>query len=401
MIACVLFPHFAAAVERLADPALGATPLLLGPPPGDPDRVFAACAEAARLGVRPGMPLRQARALCPQARLRPARPAHYRQVFDQLLALLAAFTDRLEPGEAGPAAISYLDLGSPAGTEPDALGRQIARSVRAETGLVPAVGLARGKFPARVAAASAGPDRVLCLAPGQEADFLAPLPVDLLGLDEELARRLHRLGLRTLGQLAALHPGAVLAQFGPEGRRLHRLARGHDERPIRPHRPRPVERVARRFEEPVPDRTVVQAFTWLLAADLAARLQAGGRLGRELRLSLHLEDGTAWTGHTFLRRPTADPERLALALDALLARSRVCCGVAGVALELGDLVPAAGQQLDLFAHRNPAGQARRLRELLPDLLARHGPDCFYQAILTNETALLPEHRFHLRPMVER
>ena len=89
MIACVLVPHFAAAVERRANPALEDVPLLIGEPPGRPERVLAVSPEVTRTGVRPGMPLKQARLLCPQARLLPARPARYAGAYTELLDMLA------------------------------------------------------------------------------------------------------------------------------------------------------------------------------------------------------------------------------------------------------------------------------------------------------------------------
>jgi DNA polymerase IV len=396
VIACVLIPHFAAAVECQADPSLATVPLVIAGWPQSPDKVLATCQEAARLGVKPGLSLRQARALCPQARLIPAQSAQYQPAYDKLLDIFARFSPRFEIEEVDLGATGYLDLANPAKAELVALARLLGRAVRLETGLAPGIGLARGKFPARVAAAKVGTNKVLHVPPGREAAFLALQPVDLLPLDQDFARRLCLLGLRTLGHLAALPTGAFLTQFGSDRRWLHELARGRDPRPVRPHRPSAVERATRPLDGPVLDRTMLGSLLQTLAADLAHRLQAAGQMSRQVWLHLHLENDSTWETRYTLRQPTANPNRLALTLDLLLGQAQVQCGVVALTATAADLVPASGQQLDLFAHPGQVEQARRLSDLMPGLVARYGPDSFYRAAVTNPAAPLPEHRFHLR-----
>jgi len=272
--------------------------------------------------------------------------------------------------------------------------RRIGRAVREEVHLSPAIGLAVGKFPAQVAAASLEPNRVLLVSPGREATFLAPLPVDLLPLDEELARQLRMLGIRTLGQLAALPVSAVMARFGAGARRLHQLARGCDDTPLRPRCPVKTERVSRQFVGPVTDQAILEAAIHAIAAELAYRLQTGGLAGRELWLVLELEDGGIRTGRWVLRRPTNDSGRLARILTELVGQARVDLGITGIQVTLAGLVPAVGEQLDLF--RPQTGQQHRLRRVLADLVARYGADCFYHISLTDRAASLPERRFRLR-----
>jgi nucleotidyltransferase/DNA polymerase involved in DNA repair len=314
-----------------------------------------------------------------------------------------------------PSSIIYLDLRDLDWPAAIATVQRIGQVVREQLRLSPAIGLARGKFTARVAAAVAEPGEALLIAPGHEAAFLAPFPVDLLPMDEETARRLRLLGIRTLGQLAALPAGAVLTQLGKEGRLLHRLAQGRDpavspvpgrcgtnrDRPVRPCRPTAVERVARPFDDPVANGTILEAVIRSMAQELATRLRARGYMGRTLTLILHLEDGTTCEERLVLRRPTAGAEHIAQTLCDLLARIRVPCGVVELEVTLTDLVPTTGQQLDLpltgsgygFVHQT--GQEHRLREVLQDLVARYGADRFYRISLTDREARLPERRFRL------
>jgi len=328
----------------------------------------------------------------------PTRHSHLATRYSSLATRISPLAIRHSP------LVLYLDLNDLSWTAAVATVQRIGQAVREarnpDSGppLTPAIGLARGKFTARVAAAVVEPNEALLIAPGHEAAFLAPFPVDLLPMDEETARRLRLLGIRTLGQLAVLPAGAVLTQLGKEGRLLHRLAQGRDDRPVLPYRPRAVERVARQFDAPVADGTILEAVLQTMAEELAAHLEAGGHMGRTLTLILHLEDGTTCEERRILRRPTAGAKHIAQTLCHLLTWIRVPCGVVELEVTLADLVPATGQQLDLFVHQ--VGQEHRLREVLKDLVARYGADCFYRITLTDREARLPEHRFQLQNAVD-
>jgi DNA polymerase IV len=179
----------------------------------------------------------QARTLCPHARLIPTQPDQYQHVYHELLAVLVNFTPLIEPEQLGEVATLYLDLGQLTTHAPVELVKELGSTVRERTGLALGLGLANGKFPAQVAATSVTPNRASIVRPGREAIFLAPRPITLLPLEAEFTYRFHLLGLRTLGQLAALPTGAVIVQFGAYGRWLHQLAKGHDNRPVQRHYP--------------------------------------------------------------------------------------------------------------------------------------------------------------------
>lgn len=413
MIGCVLVPYFAAAVEQRDDPSLAGVPLVIVGLVGDSRRVFAVSDEAAQVGVEPGMTLRQAQIFCPQARLIPADQPRYGRAFDRFLEILASLSPAVEPDGPWPSAIGYLSLSAPwpAGASQGGLltaspgeqrkqaevtetAKRIGRAVRGEVGLAPAIGLARGKFPAYVAATATESNKILIVPPDREAAFLAPFPVDLLSLDGETSRRLGLLGIRTLGQLAALPPGALMNQFGTRGRSLHRLAQGRDDRALRPRHPEEIEKVSRYFDDPITSRTSLEAIASAMATQLAGRLQARGLAARQLRLVLHVEDGATHEEQLVLRHPTSTPRRLASILAELIAHIQLRRGVSGIDITLADLIPARGQQLDLFMHQ--AGQPGRLRDVLKDLLVRYGAGCFYRASLFDQTTPLLERRFRMQ-----
>ncbi len=194
MIACVTIPDFAVTLARRVDPTLATRPLLVGVPPETPERVYAVSSEVVEAGIRPGMLLRQAQLLYPEAYIIPAQPGQEQAAFDQLLTVLANFTNLIELDSTGQIARGYLDLGYLSGATSVKLVKDLGRTIREQTGLAPALGLASGKFPAQVAAISVSPNRASVIASGREAIFLAPRPIGLLPLDETLAYRVRLLG---------------------------------------------------------------------------------------------------------------------------------------------------------------------------------------------------------------
>lgn len=410
MIACILIPFFPTAVERRADPALAEIPLILHVS----ETVYAASPEAFEAGVRAGMPLRKARALLPTARTLPVASSKYRQKFAELLRILGNFTHLVEP-EAGTVATKrraktvrqqeifsgdsfsiacYLDLETLKPAESVDLARSVIRAVERELGLCPAVGLAAGKFPARIAAASIKPGAEKYVPPGEEAAFLAPLPVTLLPLDSEMIRRLRILGIQTLEQFARLSTGSAAAQFGKTGYLLRQLAEGRDSRPVVPYKPKALERVTRSLDNPITDRTILEAILRSAAEELALHLQTLGSMGRELELVLHLEGGGTHERKFTLRQPVSSAGHIEEIIAHLLAQISLQNGVTGVEVGLGGLVQSAGRQLDLFVHQT--GQEKLLRAALKDVVARYGAECFFWIVGVDLRARLPERSFHLK-----
>ena len=240
--------------------------------------------------------------------------------------------------------------------------------------------------------------QTILLPPGKEAKFLAHYPATLLPVDGETIRQLHLLGLRTLGQVAALPAPAMLDRFGRQGRLMHRLARGRDTSSVQPYTPKSTERLDYQFESPVADRTIVERTLAVMARELALRLQSRGETPREIVLTLRLESGAAVEQALILRQPAASSDYLVLATQELVAAMQVTSGVIEAALSFDDIVPVVARQLSLF-EREPV-QQKQLHEILKTLIARYGDECFYWAAQTHPTARLPERRFELRKVSE-
>jgi DNA polymerase-4 len=419
MIACVRLPHFGPGLEQQDRPALAGRPLVLV---DETDRITDCSAEAALSGVRVGMSAAQAQTLCDGLSLLPASPARYRRVFFDLLAALTRFTDLVEP-ETGlelradarqrrqvpfvlpvqvdelPAATCYLDLGRLSVDEAHTLAGQLYRFVQDQVGLRPAIGLADGKFPARVAALLAEPDRPTVISPEQTAFYLAPFTVILLPVDGETIRQLHLLGLYTLGDVASQPVTALVDRFGRQGRVLHRLANGRDTSPVARYEP-PVRVCAtHHFDAAVADWAVVQAVLGRQMGDISARLQKVGQAARRVGVALQLDDGTHLARDTVLRQPTAHQPHLLETAVGLAESLPVSAGVTEIEVVVDDLGPPVARQLSLF-DREPVS-ATQLKEVLAGLVKRYGEDCFYWAQVMDSEARLPERRVRVQRVGEK
>ena len=194
-----------------------------------------ACSAAARAqGVRIGQRRREAQGLVPDLRILPADPARDERAFLPVLRLIEGHSPGAQVLRPGLALLRARGVSRYHGGEAEAglaLHALLADQGHPEV----RIGVADGPFTAELAARGADP--VLVVAEGEAAAFLSPLPVQALR-DEEVTALLLRLGIRTLGELAALGATRLAERFGERGARLHRLAAGADSRPVVP---RPVD----------------------------------------------------------------------------------------------------------------------------------------------------------------
>ena len=227
-VACVLVTHLPVKAERRRYPALRGKPLVIIESCGSRDLVLDSSAEAR--GVTAGAPLTEALARCRDAVVMQADRTYYSDAFDRLTESLAMRCPMVEPAEMGCVYASLEGLGPVYG----GAARLVASLLQAPPPEYnPQVGVAAGKFPAYVAAMTAGSGRA-ARAPHDAAAFLSGCSIDLLPLCSERKARLRRFGIHTLGHLAAMPVSSAQARLGAEGRRSWELARGIDHRPLRP-----------------------------------------------------------------------------------------------------------------------------------------------------------------------
>ena len=195
--------------------------------------------------------------------------------------------------------------------------------------------------------------------PGGDAAYLAPFPVTLLDLDDELAETLCGLGLTTLGQLAALEADEVDARFGPEGLAAHRRARGLDARGPSTPRDDAIPVVEVELGGPVATAEPLLFVLRGALTTLGDALRTKGLAARELGLALQLDDGSTAERAVRPARPTSHADVLFDHCRAALENWQLPEPATGLLLRAALTVPAAGEQGDLLAPRwaDPAALA--------------------------------------------
>lgn len=366
-IACVLLPQFSVEVCLRSKPSLRGRPIAVAD--GESRREIAAASRNA-VGVTPGMTPKQARAACPGliviARDHQAEFSATRELLDAL-ETCGPLVEGAAPG------ICYFDAASLPSGETGALGAVTALAVA--RGFSCAAGIADDKFTARCAALVAGAGASIVPAGGSAA-FLAPLPIGLLELLPGDADRFDLLGLRTLGQLAALPGGPLALRFGERARRYQQLARGEDDEPLQPRQAVIVYEERFAFVEGAVEslEPVLSALRACIAA-VAARLAGSAQTCDRLDVVLEFAS-SALTVPVVLAEPSASAASMFhLARIALESREVL----ESIAVVTARAMPcgAAPPQLSLFD-----GSSASRRAALAATLAR------LHAALGHEAALL-------------
>ncbi|HET7790484.1 MAG TPA: hypothetical protein VFK78_06770 [Gemmatimonadales bacterium] len=413
LAACCWIPLFALRCEEARRPELAGLPLAILSP-DDARRVWQVSPLARRSGVRAGLTVSQAIGLCPALTLIEPDPVHYDERFSALLARLSNVSPVVEPQELGRAFVGSDGMEGIYGG-PERFVEAVKRGMRnAERGTetespiacsafpLPRsafrIGWGAGKFTAWVAATRAKPGAAVIVPPGDEARFLAGQPIAVLPLDPDTHRRLRRLGVNTLGKLAALPEEAVVSQFGKPGRRIWRLAAGRAVEPVVGRvLPEPIV-VSLAFFTPVAgEELLLASLRQLLARALASPRRIGWRV-QTARARAELEQGTSWLAEVTLKDPTADRERILAPLRVRLSQSPPAGAVERLTVEFTAFAPGT-TELQLFARDATAaaraGRRRALRAATEEIRLKLRRTFLYHVIEVQPWSRLPERRYAL------
>ncbi len=373
---------FFCAVEEQRDPSLQGKPFAVG---GKPEGrgVVASCSYPARaFGVHSAMPMAQAVRLCPDLIIVSPHREDYVRASRQVMARVQELTPMVEQISIDEAFLDVSDLPEPL----EAIARRLQTRIWEELGLPCSLGGATNKLVAKIAndvgKSRAGkgdyPNAITIVPPGEEAAFLAPLPVRALwGVGPKTEEKLHALGIFTIGELAA-YPEQTLARlFGQHGRDLARRARGVDNRPVVSERGR-AKSISKEttFVRDVSDARKLHKTLEKLAAGVARSLRRKKLLARTVKLKLRLSDFTTLTRQTTLAAPTDDETVIINAAIALFDRLwRAGQPVRLVGVGVSNLQEGL-VQLSLWDEQDD--RARRLQEAVDALQARFGPDAIHR-----------------------
>lgn len=308
---------FYASVEQRDNPDLRGGPLAVGGA-GPRGVVAAASYEARAFGVRSAMPSLTARRQCPDLIFVPPRFDVYRAVSAQIRAIFAQHTDLIEPLSLDEA---YLDVtvnryAIASATE---LARRIRDQIRAETGLNASAGISYCKFLAKIASDLNKPNGQAVITPQQGPGFVQGLAVTRFhGIGPATAARMARLGIHTGADLA-VHPLPFLQRhFGKAGTWYHQIARGIDERPVQPHRPRKSIGTEDTFAQDISDRDLARRETAILTAKVWRQTTARSLSARTVTLKVKYADFRQITRSRTLSVPFASEAELRALTQALL-----------------------------------------------------------------------------------
>ncbi|HUE75556.1 MAG TPA: DNA polymerase Y family protein, partial [Chloroflexota bacterium] len=349
-IACLWMPRFAlAALRPPTAPSSTPQPAALYQPTGRWNTIVECDPVLEVAELRPGTPLKEAQARWPDALFIPYDLSRASHAFLSVVEILDRFSPTVEKIAPGLAFLDSSGLAALYGPDVD-LARRIKGEVESETDQAVAVGIADNCFTAMVAARVAGGDhgeRILIVPSECSAAFLAPQPIELLPVPEKSLPRLLALGLRTIGDFAALPANAVTHRLGADSHRILLAARGEDPRTLKPPL-RPLvltDEIEFEWSEESRDRLIFALKA--LADRLARRLDQHGLACRQLRVRWSLDDGSACDRILPLAEASANPtdfvDHLRWHVEGLTLTSPVTM----IGLTATDVAPLTGRQLTL------------------------------------------------------
>jgi protein ImuB len=394
MIACLLIPGFELRAALRSRPRLSLEPAALAPEPGAEPLLGPVTAVAEQAGVKPGMRLGEALATCPSLVLVERDPAGVEREWESVLRRLEDAGFAVEPVEHGVVVFETRGVERLYGGFRLALERALAAVGSAWD---PRIGAADRRFTALAAASVARPGQTLIVAAKEEGSFLEPLPLSLLPLSADRYAELEGLGLRSLGELAALPGGAVAERLGADGRKAWRLARGGRKAKVRGRTPASELVEVLTFPDAVANELTLRRALGSLLERLLARPERAGRPFRKLALAARLVDGGSWRRVTTLREATAEVGRLRAALGPKL--QELPAPIVELRLEAVALAEHTGQQLALV---EPAGEEAvvRLREGLRQVRASTGTGSVCAVVEVAPWSRVPEARALVVPRDE-
>lgn len=346
---------FFVSVELLDRPELRGQPVVVGGS-GDRGVVAAASYEARAHGVHSAMSSVQARRLCPHAVFLQGRHDRYAEVSTKIMAIFRETTPLVEPLSLDEAFLDVAGARRLLGDAPT-IAAMVRRRVLDEEGLTCSVGVAATKFVAKLASEAAKPKAstrgpqfgsgVFVVEPADTLAFLRPLPVEVLwGVGPATLSKLQRMGVLTIADLADLPVENIVAALGrSQGRHLHALANGRDDRSVETDRTIKSIGHEETFARDHHDRNVLDRELAGFADAVASRLRAGDLVGRTVQLKVRFGDFTTITRSTTLAVPVDDAPAILDAGRALLDQVDPTPGVRLLGLSVSGLAPDGDRQL--------------------------------------------------------
>ncbi len=380
---------FFASVEQGFNPRLRGKPVIVGGQENQRGVVHTASYEARSCGVRTGMPLFKAKALCPQAIFLKGNYEHYRAVSEVFQEVYLKYTPEVEFTSLDDA---YLDLSGAMHLYPSA--RWVAERIKAEVwqrvGVSLSVGIGSNKVIARIASGLQKPGGIVEVPAGKEREFLAGLPVDLLpGIGRMAREKLSDLGIFKIGQLAGLPRGIMEQLFGKNGVKIWHFARGEDDRAVAPRVfPKQISRETS-FEEDTADLNIVLGTLQYLCERIGKKLREETLTCRAISVKIKYSDFRFHTASSHLPGNTSNAAELYQTARRLFETLRLRrTRIRHVGVSVSQIEPH-NYQLTLF---NEQTRSEMLNTVIDEIRERFG----FMAILPADTLEL-RRKYRMEP----
>jgi DNA polymerase-4 len=384
---------FYASVEELIDPSLRGKPVVVG---GDPNGrgVVASCSYAARaFGVRSAMPMSRALRLCPQAIVVHGHYREYSNYSRKVMDILYQVTPQVEQISIDEAFLDVSGCEKLWGTV-EQMAHMIQQQVGEEVNLPVSIGAAACKLVAKIACDFGKPHGLVIVAPGNEAAFLNPMPIERLwGVGKVTAARLQSLGMHTIGDLAAFPTAALVRALGHNGGALQDQARGLDPTPVHTDRDRRSVSQERTFDKDIGDKDRLLRTLLQLSEQVAWRMRTDCLVGQTVHIKFRYPDFTTLTRQVTLTQPTDQGQVIYREAERLLEdnwQHSVPLRLLGVGMS--GLIEHGGYQLSLFDNQDQ--RRSRLNETLDTIRERFGDNAIQRASLADHPSKLHDRAGH-------
>ena len=392
-VACFFFPHFIVQIEVRDNDSLTGKPIIIGGLPYERKVVYDASKEALACGVRPGMLLREAYALCPQGVFLPLDEEKYNNTFTAILTVLANYSPVVEAGTTGSA---FIDLSYEC---PDYIGElqfveEVRQIIEKLFQLHPLTSIAPNKFVAWAGSQIAEPGEIIVIAEREAKDFLKDLPISFLPASSRTLERLKLLGIYRMGQLASLSLAAVSLEFGGEGKRLWELSNGIDGAKLIPWCKAPTLKEQIYFEPAAETASQVLASGDELLTKLSQQLKERWQCCLRLTISMHFSNGHIAQRTFHFKEATSSQEVMLRYLKQYLEKAKFAAPVSEMRLTLTDFCPESGKQVPIPSGflDEPLKHRERLASAISWLRRRYGKGVVGR-VLAKPNSMLPEDSF--------
>ena len=385
------FNGFYASVACLMDPALRGRPVAVAGDPAARHGIILAKNETAkRFGVKTGEAIWQARRKCPAlVTVKPDFPAYQR--FSRLgREIYAEYSDRVEAFGLDE---NWIDVTAITNDFADArrIADEIRLRVRDELGITVSIGVAPNKVFAKLGSDMKKPDAVTLITPQNYREKVWPLPAsDLLYIGRATAEKLRRMGVDTIGELAAMPASLLRSHFGKVGLMLHDFANGRDSVPVeRMDAQREAKSIGNGVTTPrdlTCEQDVYLTIT-MLCESVAARLRANGQRARTVHLSVRDAGLFSFTRQAKLEKPSNLTMELAtLAMALFRANYHWQTPVRSLSVGTSELIsPNTPAQLSLFSDEAARDRLARAEAAVDDIRRRFGYHSIGRAIFLTDT----------------